>query len=389
MQSKLKVRGNLSLRGFFELPDHQLHNILQTYELGMIFGLQYLRGCAALWVMLFHFSAGIIPANMLENMIFHIFEYGFLGVDIFFMISGYIMCHSLHRKNQNIIWFLYKRYVRIYSGFWAVLSAFLLMEYFLNPYPKQYDLWKSYLLIPMPWEDTPFSIIWSLNFELNFYLLFVLVYFIPQNIRTKTLIMMLLSLVTMFSIHAAQGVFSGLEQWHGAEIYHHKWSMYVASPYIMEFVLGVVMYRYQRIFTIKKPLMLSLIAAIIGAIINETTFEKGYVMQGYSVFYRALLAIPFSGLLLNTAINAKVCKPNYMMKLIGDASYSLYLLHIPLLKLVQQNYDQSFLIKGTGQQLLFFSVICILLSIIWYKLIEKPFYVFLLYISKKMLKGGG
>ena len=84
-----------------------------------------LRGLAALAVCLFHFTDGFLQP---ENRLRIVNHYGYLGVDAFFVISGFVIPYSFSVKNYHIkqYWsFFKKRFVRIEPAYWA--SMFLMI----------------------------------------------------------------------------------------------------------------------------------------------------------------------------------------------------------------------------------------------------------------------
>lgn len=139
-----------------------------------------IRGIAALWVFFFHFG----PTHS-----FWLFSNGYLGVDLFFMLSGFILTHvyqnSLHFTNsQSLLHFYRNRMVRIFPLHLVALAfvviAVVSVPNFVSSFEEGFfrwpDLWKNVLLIHA-W--TSFSAgwngpAWSLSAEWLAYLLFPL-----------------------------------------------------------------------------------------------------------------------------------------------------------------------------------------------------------------------
>ncbi len=125
--------------------------------------LELLRFVAALLVVLFHLpSIGI----------------GEFGVDIFFVISGYVMMLSTATGSHQ---FLLKRLIRIVPLYWAAtlavfLIALLIPSLLNNTSANLVHLIKSLLFVPFDKNGTGhqplLTIGWTLNFEMYFYLLF-------------------------------------------------------------------------------------------------------------------------------------------------------------------------------------------------------------------------
>src|SRR4051812_17970070 len=84
--------------------------------------IQYLRGLAALSVLLYHTRLEMAPPEPSEP--FHL--YGFAsGVDIFFVVSGFIMWTTIQGARQSPLGFLRQRIVRIVPLYWLALALYL------------------------------------------------------------------------------------------------------------------------------------------------------------------------------------------------------------------------------------------------------------------------
>ena len=148
----------------------------------MLNSLQACRAVAAILVVLFHTSNGIFDVQHYfgPKPFGLIFDFGFAGVDFFFVLSGFIMMH-VHARNlgqpQAIGPYLWKRFSRIYPFYWIVLAA-IVPVYFLMPHlgtrhESEPDvLLCSFLLFPHPQNYQVLGVAWSLVFEVFFYLLF-------------------------------------------------------------------------------------------------------------------------------------------------------------------------------------------------------------------------
>src|SRR5260221_9879970 len=103
----------------------------------MLNSLQACRAVAAILAVLFHASVGIFA---LDKYFGHkpfgpVFDFGFAGVDFFFVLSGFIMMH-IHAADigqpRALRAYLWKRFTRIYPAYWAVLIV-LTPVFFLVP----------------------------------------------------------------------------------------------------------------------------------------------------------------------------------------------------------------------------------------------------------------
>lgn len=148
----------------------------------MIGGLQMLRGVAATLVVLFHLQAASVFEGH-DPGILRWFVRGEVGVDVFFVLSGFVMFHAMAgRRHLGAGWFLRQRFWRIVPPYWVALGLTLLAMAGLgllrgdwSEWPGPARLVTSVLLLPMP--DHVMAIAWTLTVEGLFYLLFAATYF--------------------------------------------------------------------------------------------------------------------------------------------------------------------------------------------------------------------
>ncbi|EOC5807971.1 acyltransferase family protein, partial [Cronobacter turicensis] len=213
---------------------------------GRLDSIQVLRGVAAMLVVLFHFRHYLNDVYPLKDLGDRLFLFGEAGVDIFFVISGFIIvCSSRNREKNTFSEFAIKRFFRLYPLYFVVLSAYLLSYH--DEAFNYIDVIKSYLLIPIdyngkaPWFglSTIYSA-WTLTYESYFYFVFALSILLSHKYRVaicSAVIIVIMYVVQEnlygeFSLVAVTGKneFSGL-------IYNF---MFVSSPLILDFVMGMV-----------------------------------------------------------------------------------------------------------------------------------------------------
>lgn len=179
--------------------------------------IQYLRGICVLMVVVWH---AVVNANFYagpsaiwdpaESLVFLL-----AGVDIFFVISGFLMVHvfssPLSGKMEVKPWeFLLRRIIRIYPAYWIYsllfLAVFLSGSMFAltnTDIPSPAFMVKSLLLVPQ--EQWPLLFVaWTLVYEVLFYLLFTLAlcFFVSRNL---TVAAVSAALITLVMIGVASG----------------------------------------------------------------------------------------------------------------------------------------------------------------------------------------
>jgi exopolysaccharide production protein ExoZ len=128
--------------------------------------IELLRGLAAIAVMGYHYSSGQqIP------LLSPLFATGYIGVDLFFMVSGFVMYVSTER-DRDAGPFLVRRMARIVPLAWT--ATILLLA---TPDPYGSGLWRDLLFIPGPMHSNPPQ--WTLFFELVFDGAFALMLAVP------------------------------------------------------------------------------------------------------------------------------------------------------------------------------------------------------------------
>ncbi len=277
--------------------------------------IQYLRGFAAMMVVLFHAlheTAGL----GLGSATVHILE---AGVDIFFVISGFIMYYTT-RRGMGTLEFYRHRIIRIVPLYWLITS-FVVVLMLVAPrllQSSKFDLahvLASYAFIPWPHPIHPgvmepaLAPGWTLNFEMAFYLLFGLSLLIPR--RAVGLTIMMLALVVV----AASRALGPPEQ--------SAWSFY-ASGLVLEFGAGVLLgAAFERLPPL--PAWLALAVFALGCAVLAIQFGQGSPGPWRALAWGTPALLIVAGAVLLERGRTVAALPAAV--LIGDASYSIYLSH--------------------------------------------------------------
>jgi len=147
-----------------------------------------LRGFAVFLVFLVHFVTLVKPW-ISDNSNFLVFTdvlhtVGNTGVDLFFVLSGYLIFGSLYARRQKFINFMSRRVQRIYPAFSVVFMAYIFLSFLFrgeNKIPSHgieriVYLVQNYLLFPGIFRIEPLiTVAWSLSYEMFYYLAIPLV----------------------------------------------------------------------------------------------------------------------------------------------------------------------------------------------------------------------
>ena len=305
--------------------------------------IQVLRFFAAFSVMMVH-----LP----------VFEFGIWGVDIFFVISGFIM---MYVTENNEKFFLLKRIFRIVPLYWILTLGVFALAIFVpdvlnNTTANIVHLIKSLFFIPFDKNGTGhFPILflgWTLNFEVIFYFLFSLsLVFFKENRMIACSIFIIIFLVFNKIFSEKNFIF---------ETY--------ANDIFIEFIFGMILFTIWKKYKNKISTNLSN-HFICLAILLVSIFILNYYNFSRSVSYglpSLILAVYFLFFLNHLKF------PKILVSL-GDASYCIYLLHPYVIqffyKILEINeYDIIIELVFT----LIISVIVFIVSLLIYKFIEFP-----------------
>lgn len=327
--------------------------------------LQAMRGIAALMVLLIH--AVSVPGNMgIPEIAMAVFALGPAGVDIFFVISGFIITILVTGRTTNPAEFLVKRAVRIYPVYWLALAFALIMVTrapVSSPFYVQKPLWSLALLLEH--QNYLIQAAWSLSYEMYFYLVVAII-----------LLVMPRRLFLGLAIWAA---LTGVAIAYGLAFNPSLLYAPIASPLVGEFLLGVlVAILIQRGFY-KYPVA-SVGAGVLwflaGAVIN-------HLYGGWENLPRFLCFGPGAALMVYGVIAAEMgngwtfSKP---WQRLGDASYSLYIWHQPVYFALHWLYGRLGLYSVIPAWLLIAPSIAVVFAIGFasYRFIERPSQRFLL-----------
>jgi len=335
--------------------------------------IQFLRGIAVLFVVLYHSGLGLLPE-------------GYLGVDVFFVISGFlitkVILEGLNNNNFTFANFYYRRAKRLlpalYSTlfFTTIIGVFFLTRVQWTDYLDQLIgalTFTANLVLPgqtgyfeQASEGKPLLHIWSLSLEEQYYFVLPLILFIlPKRIRVFGLItLFIISLVWCFNWILSSSQDAPL-LWRLNNATKYEWAFYLLPTRAWELLAGSI----AAWVMIKSP-NLSLPKSLKYVAFTSIMFLGFFKYSNTHPSIEAFIVVICTALLLLGQDNW--LPPNLLSKTIqkvGDWSYSIYLVHWPLFSFAHLAYIAdvppviSFLLM----------VLSILLGFVQFKYIETPF----------------
>ena len=286
--------------------------------------LQALRGVAALMVVFFHTAAYWEWAPLLGA---HApwMRAGFSGVDVFFVISGFVVYRSakVSIPVHGVVGFWRKRAARIYLMYWPVFLIFAAVSVFAaNAPPKSTEhAVRSFFLLQTRLSDHWMTVAWSLTYELYYYVLLGLVFLLPRAARLAGFLAMAAVFVAwnLGWLLAAPGrvmtVQQPLEFW--------------LNAMALEFLAGVFLSMVHEAFQERVP---RTAAAALGAALAVGGLYAGgqsELNNQIAVLRTATYGLVGLGMVIVAlALEHAPLKPPRWMLLLGDSSYSIYLIHL-------------------------------------------------------------
>ena len=330
-------------------------------------------------VVFYHTSSHVRAAGVEQGWFFQLSEtVGFAGVDVFFVISGFIMAHTTHdAAGAAPAWsFIRRRVARIYSGYWPFFLLALVVFSRVNPdYLESASLLQSAFLWPA--NILLIAVSWTLVFEMIFYVLFTGLVMVSRT-RREQLLKLLLALIIAWSAFS-QFVQHSYDK--GQLEYVSLAEYYLLSPYLAEFLAGAVVASRLRMPSASRPwawLIVGTALFLLGGWINLACFD-GEIEQGYFVFYRVLVFGVAALLLLIGLVRmeqAGLKAPVRFSLLAGGASYAIYLSHTLILSVTQflGFNDWAGQFWAGWSQLLFFGLTLLIAaySVAHYRMLERP-----------------
>jgi exopolysaccharide production protein ExoZ len=307
--------------------------------------IQYLRAIAAITTVAFHII--VISNNYNYNYpnFFNIGTWGKHGVDLFFVISGYIIVYVQDISKKDFKTFLWNRSIRIIPTYYFLTTIMVLLlvifpNIFLEMKSQNEIFFRSYLFLSSIYSHRPVIYVgWSIEYELFFYFIFAVSILFKNKIDEKYF-----TLIVIFLIFYLLNL----------------------NLIILEFCLGILVYLFSK--KVKLNNLNSIFIFLLGLFIFIFNPIVDHNLHGFFTYGIS------SALILFGVLNLKQYKFN-TLKFLGDASYSIYLIQV---------FTISFFFKVlkyfpvNGFEFLFF-----LLNILFTVLVGSVFY---LIFEKKILQ---
>lgn len=325
--------------------------------------IQGLRALAVLFVFIFHLSNKFLPG-------------GFIGVDVFFVISGYliskIILSKIDKNNFSLKDFYISRLKRIVPAYYFLLlltwvafffvfinadiGKFKLSHFWASIFNSNYYFASADNYFGASSTENPLLHTWTLGVEMQFYLFLPLLLLIR---RRKILIAALLILLGGLFTY---GTYEILFNSNKTEMY---FSLLARTPEFLVGVLFSVLQFEKKKYVAKNSLAISVVG-IVSLFFCAVFYQESSLFPGASALLPCL-ATAFLLITPDSRINKFLS--NKIFAYIGEISYSIYLWHWPIMAFLRY-YNSRY--DFTGIEMVGVTVLTILCAVLSYYLIEKP-----------------
>lgn len=338
--------------------------------------IQLLRALAAILVVYTHSISqmGIFAVGWQQRTPMRI-SLGTFGVDIFFVISGFIIYQSAHQLNgaKPSLTFLWHRFRRINPPYYAVVLLTVItwlpsLIQHQRPSITGYQTLSWAILLPFPGDPSrALSQGWSLLFEWFFYLVFFLL-ILARTKRKAATLWAVLGGLTMFG-WVFRNSLTGL-------------LTFYTDPLLLEFLFGVIIGVVFQRWDPGKRTAIFLVTA--GAVSGVFFMLSGYfdyqAVLGPSAAMRYLHALCWGSaaalVVAGCVFLEKVSSPTFLrhrfLLFLGDASYSIYLFHLIIFGLIAAFYLRVGFFLNPDVAIPLHAAIAVAGSLLFYHWIERP-----------------
>jgi exopolysaccharide production protein ExoZ len=344
--------------------------------------IQALRGVAASLVVLDHSFGPLIEHGLLPQWFDTVrFSIGGLGVQIFFVISGFIMITTSYDDFGHAaksLSFALRRIIRIVPTYWiGTLLAFGLYSVMpLQKHPSLAQLGQSLFFIPYstdPAQDMQpvLGQGWTLNYEMFFYTLFALALLLPRRVGLSALFLAFIGIVAGgATLHSLSDVTPATSV-----------AAFLADPLILLFAVGMVIgvIKHEYHFSVRHPFWIAcgLIAVQVFLLIAFHIPPRVPFPLSLATWLPAILAV----VVCVFAVPTRSGPFEWISEILGDASYSTYIFHVFVLVALSK------VVPITPLLAIPYVLICLIsanvFGMVFFRLVERPISGFFRSLTKK------
>jgi peptidoglycan/LPS O-acetylase OafA/YrhL len=313
------------------------------------------RAIAIISVLIYHLTNPWTTTYPHPDFLLHIFKYGYLGVNFFFMISGFVICYSLE-NTPNLLSFYRNRFARLFPAMFLCTILIIVTLYFLDD-KRQYkdahelknalpgltfinpQLWSLVTGANYRWLNGSF---WSIWVEVQFYAVASGVYFANKANFHRNLLLVGIGIfvfkyIPIELVNHYSGTFSNktnrfIESWRRYD------EIFNITFWVTWFLCGATLY-YSFTSSKKGATFISTFYLVlsVGCLTKDTyTFFTGKVVETIT----ACITIILLFLMMIYYESSLSFLKNPLLCRIGIISYSVYLIHEQIGILLINKYEK-------------------------------------------------
>lgn len=346
-----------------------------------LYHLDLIRFIAALFVVFYHYGFRGYAKDNMSLVRFEPLEwfskYGYLGVNLFFIISGFVILMSA--KNSTLNKFIVSRISRLYPAYWVcvILTAAIIYYFGANTFSVTLNQVLFNLTMLNGFFEVEYvdGVYWSLLVELKFYILIgiILLFKKIKHIKIFALILLGISILRCIVPFTEAPTFLKVVYY----LTFPRWSSY--------FVAGMFFFLIKTEKNILKNIIPVIIAYMVSMWYAINYLEHKNLVYGdvYSPIVVGVLITLFYLVIFLISINKIGALNKRVFLYFGILTYPLYLIHQNIGFIVFNHFYEQI-----NKWVLFFTVLLVMLisSYLISKHIEKPFGNYLRIKLKKILK---
>ena len=348
-----------------------------------ILSLTGVRFLAVLMIFLFHYSNKL---SFTGAPVIGILNQFFLGVQVFFVLSGFVICYQYFENTEIKKEFFYtyylRRFARIYPSFFLLTTFTFSVWYFKTEIDSSF--WKLYLLnitfvkgLSVEYYLSGIGPTWSLTVEGIFYLFspFIFLFFKQKKILWWQVIFWWAIggiLVVLFSAFPFEGFFENVQFVYFVTFFGRCFEFYLGI-FLALCILGK--YKWQTsilpklsfpFYTAAGFLGMALITIFIYKVSQLYDTEASKTFAGIfltNILFPLSVSLFFFGLIKETSIIQKLFS-SFLLQLLGKSSYAFFLIHTGVIATGVEKY--------LSRNIIILFITLQILAIFLYKIFENP-----------------
>jgi len=353
---------------------------LQSNDILPLTGVRFL---AVTMIFLFHYAYKLSFTGALVTGILNQF---FLGVQVFFVLSGFVICHKYFHntefKKDFFSTYYLRRFARIYPSFFLLTTFTFIVWYFKTDIDSSF--WKLYLLnitflkgLSIEYYLTGIGPTWSLTVEVIFYLFspFIFLFFKQKNTLLLQVIFWWATgaiFVILFSVFPFEGFFENIQFVYFVTFFGRCFEFY-SGIFLALHILGK--YKWQKpifpkfsfpFYTTIGFLVMAVITVSIYKVSQQYNTEASQTFAGIfltNILFPLSVVLFFFGLIKETSIIQKLFS-SVLLQLLGKSSYAFFLIHTGVIATGVEKY--------LSRNIIILFITLQVLAIFLYKFFENP-----------------